>query len=278
MNWRFGVVAIALLLVAPSSDLLAQQFEDETKESPFDDPIETDRDSFTPATKIAGVGRLIAESAYTFVDNRQLKETHSFPESLFRYGVTKRLELRLGWNYEVGGAGSDISGTDASDDEFSSPSLLERESRISYGFKFQATEQRDWLPESAFILQASTPTSGATNHTDVVGTYVFGWKLAKKWKFDSAIRYSTAAAERDSYDLWAPSTILKYHITEQVNVHAEYFGIFSTNKGEEITRHYFSPGVHYLITPNVEIGMRVGWGLNDQTARFFSNAGVGLRF
>jgi hypothetical protein len=32
------------------------------------------------------------------------------------------------------------------------------------------------------------------------------------------------------------------------------------------------------ITPDLEVGVRVGWGLNDQSARFFVNAGVGLRF
>jgi hypothetical protein len=36
--------------------------------------------------------------------------------------------------------------------------------------------------------------------------------------------------------------------------------------------------MHYLVTPNLELGLRVGWGLNDQTARFFSNVGIGLRF
>src|SRR5262245_21325490 len=43
------------------------------------DEIETDRDSFTPAVTTAGRGRLIFESAYTFLDNRGVKETHSFP-------------------------------------------------------------------------------------------------------------------------------------------------------------------------------------------------------
>src|SRR5262245_51228429 len=33
------------------------------------DEIETDRDSFTPATTLAGRGRLIVESAYSFIDN-----------------------------------------------------------------------------------------------------------------------------------------------------------------------------------------------------------------
>jgi hypothetical protein len=46
------------------------------------DEIETDRDSFTPATTIAPRGRLIVESAYSFVDNRGFAETHSFPETI----------------------------------------------------------------------------------------------------------------------------------------------------------------------------------------------------
>jgi hypothetical protein len=33
-----------------------------------------------------------------------------------------------------------------------------------------------------------------------------------------------------------------------------------------------------ITAPNLEVGVRVGWGLNDQAARFFSNAGIGWRF
>ena len=75
------------------------------------DEIETDRDSFTPATTTAGRGRLISEFAYSFIDNRRVKDTHSLPELILRYGLTEWVELRLGWNYEVGGAGSEVTGS-----------------------------------------------------------------------------------------------------------------------------------------------------------------------
>ena len=91
-------------------------------------------------------------------------------------------------------------------------------------------------------------------------------------------RYATASEGQDRFDTWAPSAILKYHITERANVHGEYFGLFSANKSEDFAKHYVSPGVHYLITPNIEVGVRVGWGLNDQSSRFFSNVGFGVRF
>jgi hypothetical protein len=276
---RRSLLALALVLMVPSLGLLAQQPERADRpENPFEDPIETDRDSFTPATKTAGVGRLILESAYSFIDNRGIKDSHSFPETLFRYGVTNRLELRLGWNYEVGGAGNEISSSDAGEDSSEMKKSLERESRIAYGMKIQATEQGAWRPESAFIVQAFTPTMGKATDTQLVGTYVFGWKLSEQWKFDSAIRYATASEGQDRFDTWAPSAVLKYHITERANVHGEYFGIFSANKSEDFAKNYVSPGVHYLITPNIEVGVRVGWGLNDQSSRFFSNVGFGVRF
>jgi hypothetical protein len=149
--------------------------EERRPESRFEDAIETDRDSFTPATTTAGRRRLIVESAYSFLDNRGVKETHSFPELLFRYGLTERLELRLGWNYEVGGAGNDISGGDVSEENLPQASTLERDSRLAYGLKFRVTDQKEWMPRSAVILQGFSPTSGMMTDTQFVGTYVFGW-------------------------------------------------------------------------------------------------------
>jgi hypothetical protein len=262
----------------PTQWLGPEPAREEGRENAFEDAIETDRDSFTPATTTAGRQRLIVESAYSFLDNRTVKETHSFPELLLRYGLTERLELRLGWNYEVGGAGNDISGADVGEDELSLGSSLRRESRFSYGLKFGVTEQKDWMPRSAVILQAASPTSGEETDTRIFATYVFGWELPNEWQLDSAIRYSTGSEEEDHFDVWAPSVVLKIPLGERVNVHGEYFGIFSTNKAEEFTRHFLSPGVHYLITPDLEVGVRVGWGLNDQSARFFSNVGFGWRF
>ncbi|HVL13956.1 MAG TPA: transporter [Gemmata sp.] len=241
-----------------------------------EDEIETDRDSFTPAASIAGRRRLIAEAAYSFTEHAVVKEAHSFPELLLRYGLTDRVELRLGWNAEVGGKGNEASGFGF--EEAAGGGELERVRRVVYGVKLRVTDQEGWLPQSALILDGRTPTGGDDNHSQFVGTYVFGWRLPNRWKFDSAVRYLTAVEEEDHFGVWAPSAVLKVPLGERVNVHAEYFGAFSAGKAEGLVRHFFSPGVHWLVTPNFEVGVRVGWGLNDQSARFFTNAGFGLRF
>ena len=68
----------------------------EERASPFEEAIETDRDSFTPATTTVGACRTVVEAAYSFIDNRRVKETHSYPELLVRFGVDEDIELRLG--------------------------------------------------------------------------------------------------------------------------------------------------------------------------------------
>jgi len=246
------------------------------------DEIETDRDSFTPATSTVGRRRLIVESAYTFSENRGVKETHSVPELILRYGLTDRVELRLGWNYEVGGVEDDVSGAEsAGDGPVGRVNRLTREYNLSYGVKLGVTGQDGWVPRSAIILQGITPTGGSAGvspATQLVAGFVAGWELPNRWRFDTAIRYGTASEAGDRFGSWAPSVVLRVPLTERVTAHGEYFGIITTGKERNTNVHYFSPGLHWLINPDVEVGFRLGWGLNDQSARFFANVGFGWRF
>ena len=71
----------------------------------YEEELETDRDSFTPATSTVRTGQFLFESSYSYLDHRNTDNTHSFPEILTRTGLSERIELRLGWNYEIGGGG-----------------------------------------------------------------------------------------------------------------------------------------------------------------------------
>ena len=98
------------------------------------------------------------------------------------------------------------------------------------------------------------------------------------WDLDSSVRYAAATEEGDRFNEWAPSIVVKAPLGEHWNVHAEYFGLFSQNREHDVNTQYFSPGIHYLISRDCEVGIRAGWGLNDDAASFFSNVGLGLRF
>lgn len=238
--------------------------------------IETDRDSFTPSTRTVEAGRWIVESSYSFIDNRDTAETHSLPELLLRYGVADVVELRLGGNYEVGGEGANVSG--GAGGERSEGSGLARESQLLYGLKLRLFEQHDWRPEGSLIVQGHTPMSGPDPATAFTLAYVFGWELPEDWTLDSAIRYGADKEEDDRFVTWSPSIVLRKTLAERWNIHAEYFGHFSQARADNFAKHFFSPGVHYLITSDIELGVRVGWGLSDDSAKFFSNVGLGWRF
>ncbi|TWU15393.1 transporter [Allorhodopirellula heiligendammensis] len=241
-----------------------------------EDEIETDRDSFTLATGVVGKSRLVIESAYSFVDNRNVPETHSLPELIARYGITDNFELRLGYNYEVGGAGNPVSGNVP--DEFEETADLERGARVIYGAKYRVSRQLGGMPESSVLIQGFTPVRGIDTATQLSATYVFGWQLPNEWEWDSAVRYGTGSFEDDHFNVWSPSTVIKIPVGEKWKFHAEYFSVNTDGRAKESTQQFFSPGAHYLITPNLEIGLRVGWGLNTQTPNFFSNVGGGIRF
>lgn len=250
-----------------------REFEPEEEQ---EEELETDRDSFTPATTVVKRGGFLVESAYSFIDNRRVAETHSYPELLVRYGWRENVELRFGWNYEIGGAGNPVSGNISDFEE--EEAELEEEAKLLYGAKFFLSEQQGWTPRSSFILQGFTPTYGQSNLTTLSATQVFGWTLRNGWSWDNGLRYGTSGFEGDHFNVWSPSTVLKVPLTERLKAHVEYFGAMTSGRERETTQHFFSPGTHYLLTRNFEVGMRVGWGLNEQSPNFFANAGIGWLF
>jgi hypothetical protein len=252
---------------------------EEEPRSPFEDKIETDRDAFTPALRTVPLNRWIMESSYSFIDNRSgIPDTNSFPELLFRYGLNKHLELRLGWNYEAGGGGNVVSGSSGETSEGVDTPGLSRVQRLLYGMKVQVSEQEAWRPDSIAIVQGYTPTGGDATATQLLATYAFGWRLPNRWRWDSSLRFITDSDNGNRFEVWAPSTVLRVPIGERFQVHSEFFGLFSQDRASNFSRVFFSPGMHYLITPNLEVGLRVGWGLTEQSAVFFSNVGFGWRF
>jgi hypothetical protein len=277
----------------PFLDAVLPPADDLEMENPFEDRIETDRDAFTPTPRTIGPGRFAIESAYSFIDNRAVKETHSFPELLLRYGISESIELRLGWNYEVGGEGNSVSGAgrfaerrrppreDAErepEEPMEEAMRLVRESQVTYGTKILLNGQNGWLPESSAILMGATPTSGDATNTDIIATYVWGWELPNEWKLDMAIRYATEKEESDHFNIWSPSAVLRIPLSERCTVHGEYFSFFTRGREQDVQKHFVSGGASYLITPDLEVGVRGGPGLNDQSARWFVNAGFGWRF
>jgi hypothetical protein len=234
-----------------------------------EDEIETDRDAFTRSPRIVAPGRVIFEGSYTFLDQDAEYEGHLFPDLLARYGACDWLELRAGWTYEIGKF-HHLAHADAERVE---------EGLGIYGAKLYLTRACGWMPDSSLIVSGYTPTSGESNDTDLSLEYVFGWKLPLELELESQIRWFSLAEEEDHFTEWAPSVVLKAPLLcGKAKAHVEYFCLLSDGRGENYEQHYVGPGIHFLLTPDIEVGVRVFWGVGEDSAEFVSNAGMGVRF
>src|SRR5262245_28598920 len=79
------------LLLWPEPVREAESDADSKEEEEREEFIETDRNSFTFAPFTPGRDRLIVESAYSYLNIGKEGARHSFPETVFRYGVGDRL-------------------------------------------------------------------------------------------------------------------------------------------------------------------------------------------
>jgi hypothetical protein len=239
-----------------------------------EDLIETDRNSFTFARMTPGANRLIVESSFSYINMAHEKTTYSFPELLMRYGIGDRLELRLGWNYEVGQERLPGGGTVAG---FFGANA---EQQLYYGFKAVVSQQSGWVPGSAFLLQGHTPTGGPQSVSQLRTGYVLGWTLPNRWDFDTALRFGTDKDGEGGYTLWAPSAVLKVPLTQDRRwfTHLEYFGVFTQGKENDTHRHFIDVGLHHLINPNIEVGGIVAFGPHSGGLNLVTNMGIGIRF
>ncbi len=253
------------------------EHETDTEEEEREEFIETDRNSFTFAPFTPGSGRLIVESAYSYINIGKESSKHSFPETVFRYGIGDRLELRLGYNFETGRASQVAEG------DIAGNFGIDAEQQIFYGFKYAVTRQRPEFrltPHSAFFAQLHTPVGSVEHQSQIRLGYVWGWMLTNGWTLDQAVRFGTDREGSNEYVLWAPSTVLRIPLGREKRwfTHLEYFGIMTQGKEREFSKQFVDTGLHYFITPNLEVGTVVAFGINEQTRGVLVNAGFGVRF
>ncbi len=182
-----ATVAVALLVVRACPLAVSPDDPDAEWFASFPE-LETDRDAFTPATRTATEKAWIIESSYSYIDNRHDADINSLPETLVRYGLTRRIELRVGWNWEAGGAGNVVTAEESSEGLVGEG--VSYESHMLYGVKLDVSQQEGLIPRSCAILEGFTPTSGSEPASQPVITYAGGWEFTNRWRLDAALRYA----------------------------------------------------------------------------------------
>jgi hypothetical protein len=259
------VVPVAIALAVFAGACAAGEFD-----------LGTDRDAFTPCTHCVAPGVVLTEASYVFIDNATGLPTNNYPESLVRIGANDWFEWRFGVNYGVGSQGNVVTSVEVGEGTLDGSTLYE--SSVLYGFKVDTSDQDGLIPETCFIMEASTPTYGDVFGTVPVATAVAGWELPRGWRFDTSIRYAYSEGLTEWFSRWTPSAILRVPVTERFEVHAEWFASYTAGVPDTVSQPFASPGFHVMLTRRLELGLRVGWGLTPDAAPFFSDAGIAWQF
>jgi Putative MetA-pathway of phenol degradation len=256
--------------------ILGIRENDEVKErSGEEDHLDADRPHFPEASTTVGKGRAILESGYTFTQKGDSFLSHSGPEALLGVGMfADWFEFRVGQNFlrqrqTVAGATTTASG--AQD--------------LYLGVKLGLTEQRGWLPATVVIPQMTVPTGSAevTARRVLPGVNVdFGWEVIKdvfNIELLIANNFVQDQVGGGSHHELATGLTAAFQLTKNLEFFAEWDAFYPTGGlGSAAPRNYAVAGLVYFVTPDFQLDMRAGVGLDHASNDFLAGVGFAARY
>ena len=292
--WVFTMVAVIGIMpygLATARDL-GDVFEDaelrsdarsfaERLKSPFqpsdDEPLETDRPDFVEASSLVPPGRVQLESGYTFVQDRSggVSTTgHAVPQFVWRIGLTERFEARIVWDAgylferEVDRGAGTITRRSGGGD-------------MDLGLKTALLKPNGWIPEACLISTLSVPTGAdefSSRKTQPKLNLLYGWDLTDDLSFAGSTGLQYLFADDDNFTQISQAFTTGYSITEKLGMYVEWFSFYYDGAVGAKPQHYADSGFTYKFTPNFQVDIRVGVGLNEAADDLFTGVGYAVRW
>jgi len=233
-------IVILLVLIGPGLGLFAQK-------------IVTDRPDQTESSSTVPHKSFQIEAGVLFGDlNNESQRIYLLPTALFRYGLTRGIELRLGQNVV------NYKSESSSEARFGF-------SDLEFGAKFQILKREDVNTEIAFLSHAVFPTGTDGLSLDKYGTIN---KLALSHELNSFLGLGyNVGYNYFGYDkgVFTYSTALGVGFNDNLGAYLEFYGEASNLSGFLVN---FDSGLTYLIHDNLQLDFSFGLGLNHRMNYF----------
>lgn len=235
-------------------------------------PIVTDRPTDSAAPGLVPRRSLQIEMGYKFSrlesDSGRI-DTQELPDLLARFGISDRVEARLtatGWTFRNNVAGKEDGFTD-----------------VSLGAKIALTDERGRRPQMSLLADLSLPVGDSEFTNDYVIPKVLflaasgltdrlGLTFNLGPSFVTSRRVSGTHTDVDLNYAVALSGAAGGH----VSLFGEFYGAFSFGR-DRTDRHTFQTGATVLLTRNLQIDARVGFGMVDSEPDWLAGAGLAFR-
>lgn len=225
------------------------------------EPIEADRPDQTETPAIVPKGMFQVESGFTFQKNNSKSTTFSMPSTLWKYGVSKNIELRVITEFII---------------EKKETQKQNGFLPIAVGFKVNLLEENGWIPKTSLISHVSIKnwSSPKYKYNYYVPDFRFTLQHTLSEKF--CLGYNLGA-EMDGFT--KQSTLLYtvttgYSITKKLSSYLELFGFAPQN---EIAYHNFDGGFTYLINNNFMVDLSSSIGITNNAPKHYFAFGFSFR-
>ncbi len=237
------------------------------------DRIVTDRPHISEATALVGRGHLQVETGYTIFSDRsdgRRTITHSFPEPLVRWGILAEwFELRLGWNYLV----------ETQTPSSAQNSLFSGNDDMLLACKIALAKQKGWLPDLTVFPQMRLPTGADAFSADQVlpgFNIAYSWAVTRLIELECNTVFNKKRDDQDHYYVEILQTAnVEYDLGDRWMAFTEYLAFMPSSSLSAQFEQYFHVGVHYFVTPNLQIDLHSAVGLN-RASDDLAFTGVGL--
>ena len=152
------------------------------------------------------------------------------------------------------------------------------------GTKLALTEQKGVLPAVAVIPQMSLPTGSraVTAGRILPGLNVdCGWEVIKNF-FDIELLVANNLVKDDmgrTRHEFSTGLTSAFQVTKRLEAFVEWDAFYTfAGAGTVGPRHYAVGGLVYFITPNFEVDVRAGVGLNHLSNDFLTGVGFAARY
>jgi hypothetical protein len=233
--------------------------QEKTADEP--EPIATDRPDFTESALVVGRRVLQIENGFTYINARGLYSI-SGPETLFRYGVSRNWELRLGVpNYFSQRAGG-VTTRGFGDTYF--------------GAKVQLGPKGKWdLSLIPAIFIPTGPRDFSSRAIDPEVKFCYARDLSERWAFSGMVYWALPTDNGRRNSTLQKTFSFGYALGGRWSVFFEYVGTFARHSEPE---HLYHSGLVYLINNDTQFDIHYGFGLNSSAPESFIAAGISFRF
>jgi hypothetical protein len=231
----------------------------------------TDRPDQTESSTVVPYRSLQVETGFVIEKNETdlfQQKSYTYNSTLLRYGILENFELRLGFEYL--GEEMDLKSIDSS-------SSVSGMGPLYTGFKVKIAEEQGWKPEMAFLGGLVLPFSADENfkpkHSAANIRFSFAHTLSERF----SLGYN-AGAEWDGETAvpgYFYSLVLGVGVLENLGMFLESYGL-APEEGK--AGHLLDAGFTYLVSPNFQLDLSGGGGLNDVVIDHFLSFGLTYRF